>query len=145
MCNGNKLMYPRVIRSESWLVDGEKVTFIDELIDTIKDQFFKDFRANGRERHWSIFIHYFFIVFFCVLEFCYLFSSHLETLFPWGNSPQSIFSLFSEYLICWKNAIASYRLALLNKKLFKTLAFSLALGIRSLLTNNGGIIGFFWY
>ena len=144
MCNGNKLMYPRVIRSESWLVYGEKVTFIDELIDTIKDQFFKNFRANGQERHWSIVIHYFFIVFFVYWNYVTFFPVILKHSFL-EAIPLSIFSLFSEYLICWKNAIASYRLALLNKKLFKTLAFSLALGIRSLLINNGRIIAFFWY
>ena len=40
-------MYARVIRSESWLVVVEKVTFTDEIIDTVKDQFFKDFIAIG--------------------------------------------------------------------------------------------------
>ena len=48
MCTGNKLMYARVIRSESWLVVVEKVIFIEELIDTVKDQFFKDFKQIGK-------------------------------------------------------------------------------------------------
>ena len=39
-------MYARVIRPESWLVVVEKVIFIEELIDTVKDQIFKDFRTN---------------------------------------------------------------------------------------------------
>ena len=39
-------MYTRVIRSESRFVVVENVIFINELIDTVKDQFFKDFRAN---------------------------------------------------------------------------------------------------
>ena len=47
MCNGNKLMYARVIMSESWLDVVEKVIFIEELIENVKDQFFKDFRTNG--------------------------------------------------------------------------------------------------
>ena len=47
MCNGNKQIYTTVIRFESWLVVVEKVIFIDELINTVKDQFFKDFRAIG--------------------------------------------------------------------------------------------------
>ena len=47
MCNGNKVMYVRVIRSESWLVVVKKVIFIDEIIDPVKDQFFKEFRAKG--------------------------------------------------------------------------------------------------
>ena len=38
-------MYTEVIRSESLLID--KITFIDELINAVKDQFFKDFRTNG--------------------------------------------------------------------------------------------------
>ena len=40
-------MYTGVTRSKSWLVVVEKVIFIDEIIDTVKDQFFKDFRTNG--------------------------------------------------------------------------------------------------
>ena len=47
MRNGNELMYARFIRSESSLVVVEKVIFIEELIDTVKDQFFKYFRRNG--------------------------------------------------------------------------------------------------
>ena len=47
MCNGNKVMYARVIRSESWLVVVKKVIFIDEIIDPVKDQFLKEFRAKG--------------------------------------------------------------------------------------------------
>ena len=47
MCNDNKLMYGRVIRCESLMIVVEKIIFIDETIDTVKDQFFKDFRANG--------------------------------------------------------------------------------------------------
>ena len=46
MRNGNELMYARFIRSESSLVVVEKVIFIEELIDTVKDQIFKDFRTN---------------------------------------------------------------------------------------------------
>ena len=65
MCNGNKLMHTRVIRPESRLVIVEKVIFIDELIDTVKDQFFKDFRESGEERHWSIDIYDFFRYFLC--------------------------------------------------------------------------------
>ena len=56
-------MFTRFIRSESGLVVTEKVIFVDELIDTVKDQFFKDFRANGEERHWSIIIYYLFRAF----------------------------------------------------------------------------------
>ena len=37
MRNGNELMYARFIRSESSLVVVEKVIFIEELIDTVKD------------------------------------------------------------------------------------------------------------
>ena len=48
MCNGNKPMYTRVIRFESWLVAIGKVAFIDELTDTIKYQFFKNVRANDK-------------------------------------------------------------------------------------------------
>ena len=40
-------MYTRVIRSESLMVVVEKVIFIDELIDTVKDYFFNGFRASG--------------------------------------------------------------------------------------------------
>ena len=40
-------MYTRVIRSLSWLVAVVKVVFVNELIDTVKDNFLKDFRANG--------------------------------------------------------------------------------------------------
>ena len=47
MRNGNELMYARFIRSESSLVVVEKVIFIEELIDTVKGQFFKYFRRNG--------------------------------------------------------------------------------------------------
>ena len=47
MCNGNKLMQKRVIRSESWLAVVEKIIFINEIIDIVKDKFFKDFRAEG--------------------------------------------------------------------------------------------------
>ena len=46
MCNGNKLMYARIITPESWLVVVEKVVFIEELIDIVKYQFFKDIRTN---------------------------------------------------------------------------------------------------
>ena len=46
MCNGNELMYARVIRFESWLVVVGKVNFIDEIIETVKDQLSKNFRAN---------------------------------------------------------------------------------------------------
>ena len=46
MHNDNKLML-QVIRSESWLVVVEKVIFMEKLIDTVKDQFFTDFRTNG--------------------------------------------------------------------------------------------------
>ena len=56
-------MYTRFIRSESGLVVTGKVILVDELIDTVKDQFFKDFRANGEERHWSIIIYYLFRAF----------------------------------------------------------------------------------
>ena len=38
-------MYTEVIRSESLLID--KITFIDELMNAVKDQFFTDFRTNG--------------------------------------------------------------------------------------------------
>ena len=84
MCNGNKLMYARIIRSEPWLVVAEIVIFIDEIIVSVKDQFFKDFRANRLERHWSIVIAIC-LQFFCVLELCYLFSSLLEKLLAEGN------------------------------------------------------------
>ena len=47
MYNGNKLMYTKIVRSECWLVDVKKVIFIDKIIDTDKDQFFKDFRGKG--------------------------------------------------------------------------------------------------
>ena len=46
MCNCNKLMYTRLTRSKYWLVSVEQVIFIDEIIDTVKDQFSKDFRTN---------------------------------------------------------------------------------------------------
>ena len=46
MCNGNKLMSARVIKSESWLVVIEKAIFIDEIIDTVKNQFFKAFTGR---------------------------------------------------------------------------------------------------
>ena len=48
MCNGNKMMYTRVIRSESRLVAAEKVIFIHELIYTIKDQFSKILEQMGK-------------------------------------------------------------------------------------------------
>ena len=41
LCNSNKLMYTRVIRSESWVVTTDKVAFTVELIDDVKDQFSK--------------------------------------------------------------------------------------------------------
>ena len=47
MYNGNKLIYTRIVRSEYWLVDVKKGFFIDKIIDTDKDQFFKDFRRKG--------------------------------------------------------------------------------------------------
>ena len=47
MCNGNKLTYARVIRSESWLIVIENVSFIDEIIDSVKDKFSKYLIANG--------------------------------------------------------------------------------------------------
>ena len=40
-------MYTKIVRSECWLVDVKKVIFIDKIIDTDKDQFFKDFRGKG--------------------------------------------------------------------------------------------------
>ena len=40
-------MQKRVVRSESWLAVVEKIIFIDEIIDIVKDKFFKDFRAEG--------------------------------------------------------------------------------------------------
>ena len=76
-------MYTRFIRSESGLVVTE-VIFVDELIDTVKDQFFKDFRANGEERHWSIIIYYL-LELFCTLALCYLFSIHYEKILAKGN------------------------------------------------------------
>ena len=160
-------MYTRVTRSESWLV-GEKVIFVDELIDTAKDQFFKDFRANGLEGHWSVVIYYLFSIcvsvcvcvcvcvcacvctgiilpFFqsswitpCWRQFFYIidrvlvifklhnFSIHIKIpLWSWalcGFNPLINFkilpqsSLCVEQFICWKNAIVSIRLALLNKE-----------------------------
>ena len=73
MCYGNKLVYTRVIRSLSWLVAVEKVIFVNELTDTVKDNFLKDFRATGEERNWSIVIYYLFRVlfYFFILELCY--------------------------------------------------------------------------
>ena len=65
MCNCNKLMYTRVTRCESWLVVVENFVFIDEIKDTVKDQFFKDFRTNEGERHWTIVIYYLLRVFLC--------------------------------------------------------------------------------
>ena len=60
-------MYTRLTRSESWLVVVEMVIFIDKIIDTVKDQFFKDFRTNRQERHWTIVIYYLLKSFFvCV-------------------------------------------------------------------------------
>ena len=40
-------MYARSIRPESSFVVVEKVIFIEELKDAVKDQFFKNFRTNG--------------------------------------------------------------------------------------------------
>ena len=51
-------MYSRAFRSESRLVVVEKGFFVENLIDNVKDYFFKDFRTNGSERHWSIVIYY---------------------------------------------------------------------------------------
>ena len=47
MCNDNELMYARVIRPESSFIAVGKVIFIEELKDTVKDQFFKNFRTHG--------------------------------------------------------------------------------------------------
>ena len=47
MRNDNKLMYKRVTWYESWLVVVENFIIIDEIIDADKDQFLKNFRANG--------------------------------------------------------------------------------------------------
>ena len=44
-------MYSRAFRSESRLVVVEKGFFVENLIDNVKDYFFKDFRTNGSERH----------------------------------------------------------------------------------------------
>ena len=46
MCTGNELMYAIVIRFEFWLVVVGKVNFIDEIIETVKDQLSKNVRAN---------------------------------------------------------------------------------------------------
>ena len=48
MCNNNKLMYARVIKSESLLVVVEKVIFIDEILDTVQDQFSKILEEMGK-------------------------------------------------------------------------------------------------
>ena len=61
----NKPMYARAIRHKSWLVVVEKVIFVEELIDTVIDQFSKDFRTNEWERHWSIVMYYLLRVFLC--------------------------------------------------------------------------------
>ena len=45
--------------------------------------------------------------------------------------------------MCWMNATASYRLALLNKNIVKDVKIFPKKEIGLLLANNGGIIGFF--
>ena len=72
-------MYARVIDSESWLVADEKVILINELIDTVKDQFFKDYRANGWEKHWLIVIYYLLRVVLCSGIMVLLFQSSGKT------------------------------------------------------------------
>ena len=58
-------MYVRDVRPVSWLVVVEKVTFIKELTDTVKDQFLKNFRTSGLERDWSVVIYYLLRIFLC--------------------------------------------------------------------------------
>ena len=41
-------MYARVIKSESLLVVVEKVIFIDEILDTVQDQFSKILEEMGK-------------------------------------------------------------------------------------------------
>ena len=65
-------MYTRVTLSESWLVVVEKVVFIDEIIDTAKDQFFK-------ERHWTRVIYYLLRVFLCTGNVLPLLQSSAKT------------------------------------------------------------------
>ena len=50
LCNGNQLIYARVIRSEYLLVVVEKVIFIDEIINTAKNSFSKILEQMGK-RH----------------------------------------------------------------------------------------------
>ena len=68
-------MYARVIRSESRLIVVGKVIFIEELIDTVKGQFFKDFRTYGLEihKHAGRWLSTIFLEFFCLVELYYLF------------------------------------------------------------------------
>ena len=60
-------MYARVIKSESLLVVVEKVIFIDEILDTVQDQFSKILEQMGR--HWSVVIYYLLRIFLCTWNY----------------------------------------------------------------------------
>ena len=60
-------MYARVIKSESLLVVVEKVIFIDEILDTVQDQFSKILEQMGR--HWSVVIYCLLRIFLCTWNY----------------------------------------------------------------------------
>ena len=84
MRNGNKLMYARVTKSETWLVLVGNIIFINEIIDPVKVSFSKILEQMGKRDTGQYLFTISLEIFLWTGIITFIFS-HLEKLLVEGN------------------------------------------------------------